>query len=99
LAELAAVMEAGMDLEPGLFVADLRHARGLDYDTGTVCETLMLGHESVGSIWSGGRYDDLAGTGQASHPGVGMSVGVTRILRRLISQGLVSGSRASRPAC
>lgn len=87
------VIEAGMDLEPGLLVAELRIARVLDYYTDTVYETQMLGHESIGVICSGGRYDDLAGTGQAARPGVGMPVGVTRILGRLIGQGLLSSSR------
>ena len=93
LEELTAVMDAGVDLAPGLFVADLRIARGLDYYTGTVYETQLLGHESIGSICSGGRYDDLAGSAKGSYPGVGMSVGVTRILGRLIGQGLISSSR------
>ncbi len=98
LAELSAVMEAGRAVEPGLFVADLRITRGLDYYTGTVYETLMEGYESLGSVCSGGRYDDLVGAAGEPYPGVGISIGVSRILGPLLSRG---GLRASRlvPSC
>src|SRR5437773_305955 len=59
LAELVRVVEAAAAHSPGLVVADLRIARGLDYYTGTVYETLMQGYERSGSICSGGRYDNL----------------------------------------
>jgi histidyl-tRNA synthetase len=93
LAELSDVIDAGIDLEPGLFVADLRIARGLDYYTGTVYETQLIGHESIGSICSGGRYDDLAGTAGGSYPGVGLSIGVTRLLGRLLGKGMLRSTR------
>ena len=55
-------------------------ARGLDYYTGTVYETELVGYESRGSIASGGRYDSLASDGRTTYPGVGLSIGVTRLL-------------------
>jgi histidyl-tRNA synthetase len=94
LDELAQVVEAAREDAPGLVVADLRIARGLDYYTGTVYETVMAGHEDLGSICSGGRYDNLASVGERRYPGVGLSIGVTRMLSRLFGAGLV---RASRP--
>ena len=75
-------------------IADLRIARGLDYYTGTVYETVLVGHEYLGSICSGGRYDSLASDGQQTYPGVGLSIGVTRLLSRLLAKDL---RRASRP--
>ncbi len=67
------------------FCIDLSIARGLDYYTGTVYETSLVGYESLGSICSGGRYDDLVGlfVGEKM-PGVGISIGLTRLLRRLM---------------
>ena len=62
------------------FTVDLTIARGLDYYTGTVYETVMLSHPEVGSICSGGRYDDLAGYyTDKKLPGVGISIGLTRL--------------------
>lgn len=62
------------------FKVDLTIARGLDYYTGTVYETVMLSHPEVGSICSGGRYDDLAGYyTDRKLPGVGISIGLTRL--------------------
>ena len=90
IAELAEVMDA---IESGGNVtvcADLRIARGLDYYTGTVFETQMAGYESLGSICSGGRYDALASDGRNVYPGVGISLGVSRILVPLINRGLVA---------
>ncbi len=98
LEELARVMDAAAEHAPGLLVADLKIARGLDYYTGTVYETQLLGHPDLGSICSGGRYDALASDGTTTYPGVGISVGVTRLLSRLLGRGLVSASRAV-PTC
>jgi histidyl-tRNA synthetase len=98
LAELVRVVEAAADHAPGLVVADLRIARGLDYYTGTVYETQLLGHEDLGSICSGGRYDALASDGRATYPGVGISIGVSRLLGRVLGRGLVTASR-SVPTC
>ena len=94
LNELAAVVAGANAERPGSVVADLRIARGLDYYTGTVYETQLVGFESVGSISSGGRYDNLANDGKQSYPGVGISLGVSRLVSVLIGRDLVSVSRA-----
>jgi histidyl-tRNA synthetase len=98
LAGLAAVIDAGMAAAPGKLVADLRIARGLDYYTGTVYETQLVGHESWGSFCSGGRYDALASDGRNAYPGVGISIGVSRMIGLLVGKGLVTASRST-PAC
>jgi histidyl-tRNA synthetase len=81
------------------FAVDLTIARGLDYYTGTVYETTLLGHPEIGSVCSGGRYDDLAGyyTDKAL-PGVGISIGLTRLFYVLSEQGLLSDEPVSAPA-
>ncbi|PZS27587.1 MAG: histidine--tRNA ligase [Pseudonocardiales bacterium] len=96
LDELAAVLDgcAGLSNTRVTVEADLSIARGLDYYTGTVFETRMAGFEQLGSICSGGRYDSLASDGKATYPGVGISLGVTRLLMPLIQRGLLSGSRS-----
>jgi histidyl-tRNA synthetase len=98
IAELAAVVETAAAHSPGLCVADLRIARGLDYYTGTVYETQMIGYERFGSICSGGRYDNLASAGTARFPGVGISIGVTRLLGLLFGAEALTVSR-SVPTC
>jgi histidyl-tRNA synthetase len=98
LEELAGVVAAGRERAPGLFVVDLSVARGLDYYTGTVYETQLVGHETLGSICSGGRYDALAADGDTTYPGVGLSLGVTRLLGRLFGEGLLAASRKV-PTC
>jgi histidyl-tRNA synthetase len=98
LEELARVMEAGQAHQPGLLLADLKIARGLDYYTGTVYETRMQGFESAGSVCSGGRYDNLASSGTDRYPGVGISVGISRLLGVLFGAGALSASR-SVPTC
>lgn len=95
LESLAHVIATGMAHAPGKLVADLRIARGLDYYTGTVYETQFVGHESWGSVCSGGRYDALASDGKTTYPGVGISIGVTRILGLLVGRGLVTASRST----
>jgi histidyl-tRNA synthetase len=98
LEELVRVVEATSQAAPGLVMADLRIARGLDYYTGTVYETSLSGHEELGSVCSGGRYDSLASDGKVSYPGVGMSIGVSRILGLVLGRDLVQASR-SVPSC
>ncbi|WP_409483055.1 histidine--tRNA ligase [Arsenicicoccus dermatophilus] len=98
LAELTAVMEAAIAERPGVLVADLRVARGLDYYTGTVYETQLVGHEAYGSICSGGRYDALASDGRTTYPGVGISIGLSRLLAKLVAGGLVTATRPT-PTC
>jgi histidyl-tRNA synthetase len=71
-------------------------ARGLDYYTGTVYETLLDDHPGIGSICSGGRYDDLAGHYTKSKlPGVGISIGLTRLFYQLQEAGLVQSAESS----
>jgi histidyl-tRNA synthetase len=98
LDELGRVIGAATEHAPGSVVADLRIARGLDYYTGTVFETVLVGHEDLGSVCSGGRYDTLASDGKDSYPGVGLSVGVSRLVSRLIGRDLVRATRAV-PSC
>lgn len=74
--------------------ADLSIARGLDYYTGTVFETRLDGYESLGSICSGGRYDALASDGRTTYPGVGISLGVSRVLVPLVQRGLLTSNRS-----
>jgi histidyl-tRNA synthetase len=88
LAELAQVVEGAAGVPGTVTVtADLRIARGLDYYTGTVFETRMSGYEQLGSICSGGRYDQLASDGRSTYPGVGISLGVSRLLGPLVADG------------
>jgi histidyl-tRNA synthetase len=98
LDELARVVDAAAEHAPGTLVADLRIARGLDYYTGTVYETVLAGHEDLGSICSGGRYDTLASDGADTYPGVGLSIGVSRLVSRLVGRGLATATR-SVPTC
>ncbi len=98
LEELTVVVDAARRQAPGLMVADLSIARGLDYYTGTVYETELVGHESIGSVCSGGRYDALASDGEVTYPGVGLSLGVTRMLGRLFGQDALAISRKV-PTC
>lgn len=93
LEALATVLNAARKQVPGRMIADLKIARGLDYYTGTVYETELVGHESLGSICSGGRYDSLASDGKRSYPGVGISLGLTRLLVPLIGRGELAASR------
>jgi histidyl-tRNA synthetase len=97
VAELGRVIAAGAEHAPDLMLADLSIARGLDYYTGTVYETFLDGEEQLGSICSGGRYDALASDGTTTYPGVGVSLGVTRLLSRLFGQGLVATRKV--PTC
>ena len=77
---------------------DLTIARGLDYYTGTVYETMLLDYPEVGSVCSGGRYDNLAGYYTSKQlPGVGVSIGVTRLFYILQEQGLLNDELATAP--
>ena len=81
------------------FAVDLTIARGLDYYTGTVYETTLLDHPEIGSVCSGGRYDDLAGYyTEKQLPGVGISIGLTRLFYVLDEQGLLNPELAAAPA-
>ena len=81
------------------FAVDLTIARGLDYYTGTVYETTLLDHPEIGSVCSGGRYDNLAGYYiDKALPGVGISIGLTRLFYVLDEQGLLNDKLPSAPA-
>ena len=81
------------------FAVDLSIARGLDYYTGTVYETTLTEHPEIGSVCSGGRYDDLAGYyTDKKLPGVGISIGLTRLFYVLQEQGLLNGGLVTAPA-
>ena len=81
------------------FSVDLTIARGLDYYTGTVYETTMLDHPEIGSICSGGRYDNLASYyTDKILPGVGISIGLTRLFYVLEEQGYLSETLSTAPA-
>ena len=81
------------------FTVDLTIARGLDYYTGTVYETVLLDHPEVGSICSGGRYDNLAEYYTDKQlPGVGISIGLTRLFYVLQEQNLLNKALPTSPA-
>ncbi len=81
------------------FAVDLTIARGLDYYTGTVYETTLLDHPEIGSVCSGGRYDNLAGYYiEKPLPGVGISIGLTRLFYVLDEQGLLNPDLPAAPA-
>ena len=81
------------------FAVDLTIARGLDYYTGTVYETTLLDHPEIGSVCSGGRYDNLAEYyTDRPLPGVGISIGLTRLFYVLNEQGMLNPDRADAPA-
>jgi histidyl-tRNA synthetase len=98
LTELAMVVESVRAQSPGLLVAALKIARGLDYYTGTVYEAQLAGFERHGAVCAGGRYDNLAESGTERFPGTGLSIGVTRILGLLFGSAALSISRPV-PTC
>jgi histidyl-tRNA synthetase len=96
--ELQAVYDAtlALGMPPAQLRIDLGIARGLDYYTGTVYETFVVGHEDWGSVCSGGRYDDLAGFFTDRRlPGVGVSIGATRLLDLLTKNGMLEVGRGT----
>lgn len=89
--ELVAVIDAAREFGVPVerIKIDLSVARGLDYYTGTVYETVLLDHLDLGSVCSGGRYDDLcAHFSKGNFPGVGISFGVSRLVTRLVEAGV-----------
>jgi histidyl-tRNA synthetase len=90
--ELAAVIAGVRSLQvpEDHFCIDLAIARGLGYYTGTVYETTLIGYESLGSICSGGRYAELVGIFAGEQmPGVGISIGLTRLIKNLLKEKIV----------
>ncbi|MCD0453245.1 histidine--tRNA ligase [Actinocorallia sp. API 0066] len=99
LDELAFVLDSLSDLPEGSICADLSIARGLDYYTGTVYEGKLLNYPTYGSICSGGRYENLAGTFiRRSLPGIGISIGLTRIFAKLLAEGLLPADGPKSPS-
>ena len=85
-----------MNVPEKRFMLDLRIARGLDYYTGTVYETTLNDLPGVGSVCSGGRYDDLASNYTNTElPGVGVSIGLSRLFYKLLEAGVIKPSRQS----
>ena len=81
-----------LELTQGIanLLIDFSIARGLDYYTGCVFEGYLKGHEHIGAVCGGGRYDNLASGGRHPYPGVGVSIGLTRILGYLFGRDLLS---------
>ena len=98
LAELREVLELvkALGVPESAYCLNFSIARGLDYYTGTVYETQLDGYPQIGSICSGGRYEDLASHYTKSKlPGVGISIGLTRLFWQLREAGLIAGSDES----
>jgi histidyl-tRNA synthetase len=96
LGELAQVLErCSSTRQTGAVVGALHIARGFDYYTGTVVEGVLDEHPELGSVCSGGRYDNLASGGSQPLPGMGVSIGVTRLLAYSFHLGLLKQKRRS----
>ena len=101
LSELKTVVKhlGGFGVPAENFAVDLTIARGLDYYTGTVYETVLLDHPEIGSVCSGGRYDNLAEYYTDKQlPGVGISIGLTRLFYVLGEQGMLNPELPTAPA-
>ena len=101
LSELKTVVKylAAFGVPEENFAVDLTIARGLDYYTGTVYETTLLDHPEIGSVCSGGRYDNLAEYYTDKQlPGVGISIGLTRLFYVLGEQGMLNPDLPTAPA-
>lgn len=92
---LAMIVDQAAAIRPGSVIADLKIARGLDYYTGSVYETFLDGAASLGSICSGGRYDNLASAGSRKYPGVGLSIGLSRLVSYMLHTAGAHANRVS----
>lgn len=92
---LAMIVDEAAAIRPGSVIADLKIARGLDYYTGSVYETFLDGASSLGSICSGGRYDNLASAGSRKYPGVGLSIGLSRLVSYMLHTAGAHANRVS----
>jgi len=96
--ELQQLLDAlkSMGVDENCYQIDTSIARGLDYYTGTVYETQMMGHPEFGSVCSGGRYDDLASVFTNKNlPGVGISIGLTRLFSQCLDVGIIMPEKSS----
>ena len=98
IAELREVLQLiqALGVPEAFYALNLSIARGLDYYTGTVYETHLVNYPKIGSICSGGRYENLAANYTKSHlPGVGISIGATRLYYQLNKAGLIGTGRST----
>ncbi len=98
VAEITTVIKSlrTMGMPESRFKLDLKIARGLDYYTGTVYETILNDYPQVGSVCSGGRYDNLASYyTKTDLPGVGISIGLTRLFYALKQEGVIKADKQS----
>jgi histidyl-tRNA synthetase len=91
--ELCAILDDSSERETSSIVADLSIARGFDYYTGTVCEVKFDQFPNYPTIAAGGRYDNLVSDGKTKLQGIGMSIGITRILGTVLHEGLLYSDR------
>lgn len=90
----------GFGVEEECFMIDLTIARGLDYYTGTVYETMLNDYASMGSVCSGGRYDNLTEYyTDKKLPGIGISIGLTRLYYQLVSVGVIKSEAKTVAKC
>ena len=89
------IVDEAARIRPGSVIADLKIARGLDYYTGSVYETFLDGAAALGSICSGGRYDNLASQGNKKYPGVGLSIGLSRLVSYMLHTAGAHANRVS----
>ena len=92
---LAMIVDEAARIRPGSVIADLKIARGLDYYTGSMYETFHDGAAALGSICCGGRYDNLASQGNKKYPGVGLSIGLSRLVSYMLHTAGAHANRVS----
>lgn len=95
LQTICTIIREAERIQPHSVIADCKIARGLDYYTGSVYETFIEGAPELGSICSGGRYDSLVNKGNKKYPGVGLSIGLSRLLSYLLKTLHATANRQS----